>query len=82
LKQRKTLGTIDVLRLSMHVNVTPSQEAFVRNCALSMAADLFSEWGSSHDGEDAIGSEINLLKMAAFRRFIAETTMRSMMFEG
>jgi hypothetical protein len=37
----KTLGTIDVLWLSMHVNIANSQEAFMRNCALSMAVDLF-----------------------------------------
>jgi hypothetical protein len=38
----KTLGTIDVSRLSMHANITRSQAALERNCALSMAADLFT----------------------------------------
>jgi hypothetical protein len=41
----KTLGTIDVSRLSMHAKVRGSQDAFARNCALSMAADLFYDDG-------------------------------------
>jgi hypothetical protein len=73
LKQRKTLGTIDVLRLSMYANITPSQEAFMRNCALSMAANfIFRVWFITRRRGWERG-EINLPKAVVFRRFIADT---------
>jgi hypothetical protein len=41
----KTLGTIDVSRRSMRAKVKHSQDALARNCARSMAADLFYDDG-------------------------------------
>jgi hypothetical protein len=67
----KTLGTIDVLRLSMHANMTPSQEAFMRNCALSMAADLFFRVWFITRQRGCERGEINLPKAVVLRRFIA-----------
>lgn len=55
--------------LFMHANIQRSQAALARNCALSMAADLFLMMVGGMRAR-----EIYLLKGILFRRFIAENT--------
>jgi hypothetical protein len=54
----------------MHANVTASQDALMRNCALSMAAIYISSVI-----DRTTGGEINLPNAVALRRFIAENEM-------
>jgi hypothetical protein len=69
LKQRKPLVRLTFRGLSMHANAIRSQDAFPRNCALSMAAGLIRMM--IYRNEKA--GEINLRKAVVLRRFIAET---------